>query len=96
MTPLTNQEKRRTHELAQALNGPLGGCCWHVVISDGNPETAIVKSCLSNVDTSHAECVELGALLVRMSVTQRIKLINGGYARLVAELGKQGGGSGSV
>lgn len=53
------------------------GCCWHIVLDDGNIEDSLVQSCMS--DAQHIECREIGPLILKMSPTQRRKLHKGGY-----------------
>jgi hypothetical protein len=68
----------RAHVLAEALS-ERAGCCLHVVIDDNNINQEITQSVVADVDPTHPACVELGALLMRMSRTQRYKLSLGGY-----------------
>lgn len=55
-----------------------GGCCWHVVLDDGNTERCtvmwVVKDWLPKEWCGNPECGQLAELLPRMSVTQVTKL----------------------
>jgi hypothetical protein len=54
-----------------------GGCggCLHLVLDDGNVADDNVRYCLGiATERGCAQCAELGALLLRMSKTQRLKV----------------------
>lgn len=55
-----------------------GGCCWHIVLDDGNTEAFsvqwVIREWLPLNWCGHEECKQLAELLPRMSVTQRDKL----------------------
>jgi hypothetical protein len=52
------------------------GCCLHIVLDDGNVETAHVASCLDYArENGHADCIAAAEALLRMTVTQRRKII---------------------
>ena len=53
------------------------GCCWHIVLDDGNVDDADVAWCVGWIreqGCAGAECHQLAALLPQMSRTQRLKL----------------------
>ena len=55
------------------------GCCWHIVLDDGNVEDSsvawVIKDWLPSKDPrEHAECFALAEVLPKMSLTQRLKL----------------------
>ena len=51
------------------------GCCLHVVVQNGNVEDAFVEACAQQAaERNHPRCVELAAVLARMTKTQREKL----------------------
>jgi len=53
------------------------GCCWHVVLDDGNVGDGIVAETAADARAhpcGAAECLELATLLPQMSTTQRRKL----------------------
>lgn len=91
------QDCLRAHELLLAIYGRRGGsvgCCWHVVLDDANVEDDFVQDGV-HVDRTHLDCVEMGGLLRKMTMTQRRKLAEGkydegGYAPAYAEARKQG------
>lgn len=47
------------------------GCCWHVVLDDGNLSDYFVDQCCKGVDPRHEYCVALARVLPLMSKTQR-------------------------
>ena len=60
------------------------GCCWHVVLDDGNIETHLVEYTIAHdvpscPDSSPKDCANIGPLILKMSPTQRRKLSKGGY-----------------
>ncbi len=53
------------------------GCCWHVVLDDGNVNDDHVKWCAKlATELGHPDCVALVGPLAAMSITQRRKLAN--------------------
>lgn len=51
------------------------GCCLHVLLDDGNVGDSTAQFCAEYARREgHADCMELAALLVQMSPTQRRKL----------------------
>ena len=54
------------------------GCCWHIVLDDGNVGNDSVAWCVNYIETESTcrqpECRQLCDLLPKMSRTQRIKL----------------------
>ncbi len=51
------------------------GCCFHIVLDDGNVEDSSVEFCMQfAAENECSECMALGPLLLRMSRTQRSKL----------------------
>lgn len=74
----TLEECRLAHKLKKDIyfRSP-AGCCWHVVLDDVNVEDSFVQYCAR--DASHVECLEIGPLILKMSLTQRRKLGKGGY-----------------
>lgn len=56
------------------------GCCWHIVLDDGNVGDDSVAWCASHIQDHgcdarvRSECHQLAELLPKMSRTQRIKL----------------------
>lgn len=50
------------------------GCCWHVVLDDGNVHDDHVAACVADLDRSHDDCVALAVPLTEASRTQRTKL----------------------
>lgn len=63
------------------------GCCWHIVLDDGNVTDSDIEWVIANILSGGPhicaaftrECSEIAPLLRRMSITQRKKLIRGGY-----------------
>ncbi len=49
------------------------GCCLHVVLDDGNMEPGIIEWCLR--DAKHDDCRALAAMMLRMSPTQRRRVV---------------------
>lgn len=88
---LSNETLKRAAELRQRIySSPRGGagCCWHVVLDDGNVEDSFVEyaeDTLSMCRGDREACRELGAILLLMSKTQRLKLGRGGYDHLLEE-----------
>jgi hypothetical protein len=79
---LTQEEMQRAEELRLVIypdGGFSAGCCWHVVLDDGNYGDDMVTG--TYPDPNHAACVEIKPLLTRMSKTQREKFAHGGYDR---------------
>ena len=64
--------------VVQALYRRSGvGCCWHIVLDDGNVDDGAVRWCVAQVRDSGCpglECRQLAELLPQMSRTQRRKL----------------------
>lgn len=59
------------------------GCCWHIVLDDGNLDDGCVEMCeLLAARHCHADCINLGPLIRCMSQTQRKKLSSRGYANM--------------
>lgn len=85
---MTDDEKYRAVELAATIYARhAAGCCWHVVLDDGNYKKADVEACIAwAAKAGHADCMELGPLLLRMSRTQRDKVSRGKYAGLIAAM----------
>ncbi len=50
------------------------GCCWHVVLDDGNTAKHFVLSTVEGGVCGAPECMRLAELLPSMSVTQVTKL----------------------
>jgi hypothetical protein len=54
------------------------GCCWHIVLDDGNTEPSstkwVIDEWLTKSDCNAPECRDLAELLPLMSTTQRDKL----------------------
>lgn len=82
---MTDEEKYRAVELAAAIyERHPAGCCWHIVLDDGNYKDSDVKACRRwAAQAKHADCKELGPLLARMSRSQRNKVSRGLYAGMV-------------
>jgi hypothetical protein len=66
-----------------------GGCCWHIVLDDGNVEDGhvrwVVDEWLSRPESAERcktrqACMKLGELLPRMSRTQRSKMVRYAFA----------------
>lgn len=64
------------------------GCCWHTVLDDGNVKDSNIEWVIANILSGDPvcapsaltrECSEIAPLLRKMSITQRKKLIRGGY-----------------
>ena len=59
------------------------GCCWHVVLDDGNIEDNVVawvaNEWLEQTACKRPECRTLAPLMIKMTKTQRKKLGRGGY-----------------
>ncbi len=55
--------------LIRAIPGNVG-CCWHVVVNDGNFSRGHIAYCKAHVDPRHRECVALGAVIDGYSLTQ--------------------------
>lgn len=49
------------------------GCCWHLVLDDGNLDRSSVRSCVDR-SCCEPECRQLAAIIPRMSATQLRKL----------------------
>lgn len=52
------------------------GCCWHLVLDDGNVDDSAVEFCVNYAKTNRdcetpVACCQLGGLMVRASMTQR-------------------------
>ena len=59
------------------------GCCLHVVLSDGNLETDMLRFCFDrSVETSHADCKELAQNMLLMTRSQRKRVHDRLHARL--------------
>lgn len=51
------------------------GCCWHIVLDDGNVSDGNVAWCAEIArQEGHPDCLALVDPLLRMSRTQRLKL----------------------
>ena len=51
------------------------GCCWHILLDDGNVDDKSVRSCTNNaIQHQHPECLALIEPITAMSKTQRLKL----------------------
>lgn len=67
------------------------GCCWHIVLDDGNIDDASVQFCADQAGTTRTywgitsecktegACEEIAPMLLAMSKTQRKKLYTGGF-----------------
>lgn len=63
------------------------GCCWHILLDDDNVEDEHANFCVDLArERGHDDCIALGYSVVRMSKTQRKKLADGGYDRLVKRM----------
>lgn len=63
-----------------AQPGGSAGCCWHIFLDDHNLDDDSVAFCVGRAaEASHPICVALGPFVLRMSATQRAKLVHGGY-----------------
>jgi hypothetical protein len=58
------------------------GCCWHIVLDDGNIDDDSVRWCVENLlrhecldDPDGGECLLLGLYMPLLSKTQRRKLV---------------------
>lgn len=62
-------------------HGSVGGCL-HIVLDDGNVQDHDVQFCLDYAkEQGCQQCMELAAILLKMSRTQRLKLGVGVYRR---------------
>ena len=53
----------------------LVGCCWHILLDDGNVDDGSVQFCISEaLKRQHPECIALIDPMLRMSKTQRSEL----------------------
>jgi hypothetical protein len=53
----------------------LAGCCWHIVLDDGNTGDSAVAICVETAKSEgHADCIELAGIVPLMSKTQRRKV----------------------
>ena len=85
-TKLTEVELRLAHELNEARNY----CsCLHVSLDDGNYE-AVEWEVENVLKPEHEVCTRLAPLLLRMSKTQRAKLVSGGYGKLAKPQASKG------
>lgn len=82
---LTEDELKEAARLVERVyERSLAGCCWHIVLDDGNLTDDCVASCRSWAALAeHPACIALGPLVERMSKTQRAKLGSGGYKKLL-------------
>lgn len=85
----TLEQCLRAHDLRGRIYARhSAGCCWHIVLDDGNTDTGsvqwVLEKCLPQNGADHNDCVEIGPLLLAMSVTQRDKLRRNGYAAAAA------------
>ena len=72
--------ERAEHLRAQVYARSAVGCCWHLVLSDRNVDAESVRwSHEQALQAGHEDCIELGPILQKMSRTQRLKLLKGGY-----------------
>jgi hypothetical protein len=55
-----------------------GGCCWHIVLDDGNVDDAhvswVVNEWMPQTACKGVECRQLAELIPKMSRTQRLRL----------------------
>ena len=83
---LTDAEKVQAHRLRERIYARhAAGCCWHITLDDGNVGDSSVEFCIKYAEENpcgHPECRELGPLMRRMSLTQRLKMYRGGYPKL--------------
>ncbi len=89
--PLTRRELWRVHQLFKSIydRHPCG-CCWHVVLDDGNNEDEHVRFCIewaAEEHPEHEDCREIGPLLLRMSVEEREAISMETYRELEKEFG---------
>ena len=76
------------HALMLAIESQMAaGCCWHILLEDGNVDDDDVRFCIDWAEGNGercrcpTSCRSIGGYLKAMSKTQRLKLIAGGYAK---------------
>ncbi len=85
MSQLTVDELKTATRLRRKIyQDHAAGCCWHIVLDDGNLEDSSVVFCIQQAKQRGCTfCMDLGPLVKRMSRTQRAKLSTGGYNKLL-------------
>lgn len=88
---LTLQNKARASQLHDEIyQRNCCGCCWHITFDDDNLDQGSVEFCIRQAALSqHPDCIEVGSLVLAMSLSQRKKLVRGGYRRLNHVLAEQ-------
>jgi hypothetical protein len=66
---------REMQPLVKAIYARHGaGCCWHVVLDDGNVGDDSVRFCIQEAQRNNCDCCKLLIpLMLRASRTQRLK-----------------------
>jgi hypothetical protein len=75
MTPMRLTVPEVIPDIQELYDRSPVGCCLHIVLDDENVSDDHIRFCLTEaVKAKHPKCYELGAKLLSMSRTQRLKL----------------------